>query len=379
MITEKRYQLTGYIVFLLSGICAIGSGIIVTVLQARYGLQFSETGTMLAVMSVGNMAAAFLAGVLPARIGMKATALTIAAGYCIGYAMMCVSGNRFVLTVAFLLVGLAKGCVLNQCSVLVGGGSGNKTKRMNIMHAGYAVGALSCPFLLTALMGEQGNQLLPMLLEAAVGLLLWCILLFAGLPGKTMNKDPQAKRSFEFLQEKKFWILAGILFCQNAAETSVVGWLVTYYKETQILSGTLSTYTVSIMWGATLIGRLLLAFVIPVKRSFFWLAAMGVGCVICYAGLMQADTSAGAILLLTGFSLCMAGVNPTTVGAIGKHLTAESLGILLPLGGIGAILMPWVIGFAAEAATLKLGMSCNLIPCIGIFAFSILAIRKDNS
>jgi fucose permease len=52
------------------------------------------------------------------------------------------------------------------------------------------------------------------------------------------------------------WLLTALIFCQNGAETSVTGWLVTYYKNQEILSDVLSTYTVTIMWSATLIARM---------------------------------------------------------------------------------------------------------------------------
>ncbi len=64
------------------------------------------------------------------------------------------------------------------------------------------------------------------------------------------------------------------------------GWLVTYYNNRQILSGTLSTYTVTIMWGATLIARLLIAFVFPVKNTFHTLAIMELGCTALYGAMM---------------------------------------------------------------------------------------------
>ena len=37
---DKRLEKTGYIAFFLSGICAISSGIIVSVLQQKYGFSY---------------------------------------------------------------------------------------------------------------------------------------------------------------------------------------------------------------------------------------------------------------------------------------------------------------------------------------------------
>ena len=70
---DKRLEKTGYIAFFLSGICAISSGIIVSVLQQKYGFSYGMTGTLLSFMSIGNMVASFLSGILPTRIGTKKT------------------------------------------------------------------------------------------------------------------------------------------------------------------------------------------------------------------------------------------------------------------------------------------------------------------
>lgn len=49
---NKRLEKTGYIAFFLSGICAISSGIIVSVLQQKYGFSYGMTGTLLSFMSM---------------------------------------------------------------------------------------------------------------------------------------------------------------------------------------------------------------------------------------------------------------------------------------------------------------------------------------
>ena len=75
----------------------------------------------------------------------------------------------------------------------------------------------------------------------------------------------EGRTDWSFLKNRKFWLLTGLLFCQNAAETSVNGWLGTYFKGSGILTGTMSAYTVTVMWSATLTARMLIAFVIPLK------------------------------------------------------------------------------------------------------------------
>lgn len=373
----KKLRITGYLAFFLSGICAISSGIIVSILQERYGFSYGITGTMLSLMSIGNMAASFASGILPSKIGTRNTVMILCSGYFLGYFLMAMTGVVGIIMAAFLMVGLAKGCTINNCTVLVGDNSSDRTKGMNIMHACYACGALLCPFLAALLL--HVNQSLPMIGVAVMGLLLWLTFLSAGLPGKKRAEDgKKEKLKLDFLKDWKFWIITGLLFCQNAAETSVTGWLVTYYKDMGILSGAFSTYTVTVMWGATLIARLLIAFVFPVKNTFRALAVMGGGCTVLYCGLVFMQQPVSAVLMLFAFAFAMAGVNPIAVAGAGKAMNATSLGVMLPVAGIGAIVMPWLIGIAADRIGLQAGMFCNLVPCIGILVLSLVMLWEQK-
>lgn len=395
--TANRLRRVAYITFCLSGISAISSGIIVSLLQEKYGFSYSVTGTLLSFMSVGNMAAAFLAGMLPARIGLRSTVLIMTTGYFIGYTLTALTGAPGLLIAAFLMVGLAKGCALNADSVLVGQNSENRAQSMQIMHSCYAAGALLCPFLISWLGGVHINA--PMIGVGIVGACMWAVYLAGALPGKTRPAANASSTSasgasgtetprqgegrggdnrWAFLQSTTFWLLAALIFCQISAETSVTGWLVTYYKDQEILTGSLAGYTMTVMWGATLIARLLIAFVIPIRNTYKAMAIMGGACTVMYAVLVFMDAPIPAIVSLFLFSFAMAGVNPMATSSAGKALTSEGMGILLPIGGIGGIVYPLFIGFVADYAGLRAGMFTNLIPCIGILVLSLVLIRHNS-
>lgn len=371
----KQLRTTGFTAFFLSGTCAISSSIIVSLLQETHGFSFGVTGTLLAAMSIGNMVASFAAGILPAKIGTRGTVALLCFGYFLGYLMTAVSGLTAVLTLAFFIAGLGKGGAINTCTVLVGGNSPDRTRGMNIMHACYACGALICPFLIAAI--ATHSTALPSIALAVLGLLLWLVLMSARLPGKAEEAKAKKQIDLSFLRSAKFWLLTALVFCQNAAEISVSGWLVTYFKSQQILSGTLSTYTVTIMWSATLIARLLIAFVVPIKDMFKTLSIMGLFCTVLYGAMMFSDAPVMAVVLLFAFAFAMAGVNPLAIAGTGKIMNATSMGILLPISSMGAIIMPWVIGIVADTMCLRAGMVCNLVPCAGILILSLIIRRME--
>ena len=304
-------------------------------------------------MSVGNLLAGLLIGMLPSVLGMKPSVLLLTIGYAVGYGIMGLTGVEILLAVAFFVVGIAKGSVINTCTILVSDHSADRTRGMNLMHSCYACGALLCPFLIAA--AAKVSTELAVFLLAALGLVLWLVYAFTPLGGgKAKNAKEKQAIDWSFLRSARFWMLTGLLFFQNAAEQSVNGWMVTYFKGSGIIAGTLAAYTVTVMWGATLVARLLIAFVFPFKSPRKAMVGMSV---------------------LFAFAFSMAGLNPTAVASAGRMTSVTSMGIMLPVASSGAILMPWIIGIVAEKAGLAAGMASNIVPCVGLIIFTLLVAR----
>ncbi|MBR2286783.1 MAG: MFS transporter [Clostridia bacterium] len=368
----------GMLAFGLSGLCAISSGVIVSLLQDMHGFSFEVTGSLLTALNIGNMAAAFLAGLLSGKIGWKKTVLLLGIGYTVGYALCALTGSIGLLMAAFVLIGLTKGTVLHTSTSLVGGHTDNRVVSLQLMHSAYAIGALLCPFLLRALGKRSASA--PMLGIASVGLMLY--LLFVFLPQEedagVNSGGAREKTDRTFLRDPTFWLSALLLFCQNGAEYGVTGWMVTYYKDQQILTGSLSAYAMTIMWASTLIGRLLIAFRLHIQRPFRALMGMGGICTLVYACLILSTRPPLAVGMLILFSLAMAGTNPMITASTGKNFHPASLAVMLPIGSLGGILMPLLIGLVSGKMGLRLGMCVNLIPCAGIFLLSAIALKREN-
>ena len=367
-----RRRSAGFAAFFFSGVCAISSGVVVSQLQEQYGFAYGVTGTLLSLMNIGNLVAGFMSGVLPGMLGgMKRSVLLLSLGYLAGYGLMGFTGAVALLGLVSFWWARPRARSSTPATVLVGDSSPDRTRGMNIMHSCYACGALLCPFVIAAA-GRAGAKA-PLFLLALLGAALW--LAFALTPMEQGGRKGGGRIDWSFLRSVRFWLLMGLIFCQNAAETSVTGWMVTYFKDSGIIAGALSTYTVTVMWGATLVARLLIAFVFPFKNPRKAMVVMGAGCIVTYLGLMLARSQGAAILLLFLFAFSMAGMNPTAVAAAGRMTTVTSIAILLPAASLGAIVMPWVIGLVAETAGLTAGMASNIVPCVGMLVFAALVAR----
>ncbi len=374
---NRRNYNAGMINFLLSGICVISAGVIVSILRDRYDFSYTLTGMLPSAMSIGNMLALLVSGFLPEKIGEKATALLLSFGFFAGYLLMGVIAVPAILLFAFLIAGIAKGCTANKCTVLVGNNTSEKARSINLMNALFAIGALACPFIISWL--QKFSPVMPMFGISFFGLLLWIVFLTADLPGKTAHSGEKVQKTdYSFLKNSTFWLLSALLFCQNSAEYTVDGWLVTYYKNEQILSGSLAAYTVTIQWGFMLIARLLIVYVFKIRNNFKALTVMGIGLTVSYAVLIRMHAPVPALIFLSLFAFSIAGVYPTAVASIGNMMNSASVGIMLSIAGVGGIVFPWLVGIIADLTNLRIGMALNLIPCVGIAVLPLLIIHKNS-
>ena len=368
---NTRQYTAGMTAFFLSGLCAISAGIIVSILRDLYGFSYSFSGTLISVMSIGNMAALLLSGLLPEIIGERSTTLLFCGGYFLGYLFMAFTGNPVVLVLAFLFAGMAKGGTANKCTILVGSNAPDRSKALSLMNAWFSLGALLCPFIISLL--QKKEERLAMAGVSAAGLLLWFTFLAARMP-RQFGSPEEKKRSADsaFLKNAVFWLLAALMFFQNAAEYVVNGWIVTYYKGEGILSGHTAAYTVTVQWSLALIARLLLAFGPKIKKPYKALSVMGIGLTAMYLLLLRMQSSIPALIVLGLFSFAIAGVYPLTTACIGAMTSSASVGVLLSIGGMGGIIFPWLVGMVADTSGLRSGMAVNLIPCVGIIFLPML-------
>lgn len=221
---NTRLRNAGFATFFFSGICAISAGVVVSLLQERYGFAYGMTGTLLSLMSVGNLLAGLLMGMLPSALGMKRSVLLLTIGYAVGYAVMGLTGAVALLAAAFFVVGIAKGSVINTCTILVSDHSADRTRGMNLMHSCYACGALLCPFLIAA--AARVSTELAVFLLAAVGLVLWLVYVFTPLRGgKSKSSAEKEAIDWSFLRSARFWLLTGLLFSRTPpSRASTAGW-----------------------------------------------------------------------------------------------------------------------------------------------------------
>ena len=161
----------------------------------------------------------------------------------------------------------------------------------------------------------------------------------------------------------------------------MIGWLITYFEDTGLLSAALSQLMASVLWIMMLAGRLTAAWLSEKVRKERLLLIMAVGFVCFFFWLLLCRDTLLIVIGIMGFGYSMAGIYPTTVsfcgGLIQKYSMAWSF--ILTTASFGSILMPMIIGRIAESAGIFYGMSSIvvvvLIDLVLIFSLNIYMRR----
>ena len=177
----------------------------------------------------------------------------------------------------------------------------------------------------------------------------------------SVGKD--GKRSGSFFGEPMFILCTATLFFYLCVEQGVIGWLVTYFKDTGLLNPSLSQIMASVQWVMILAGRLTTAYLSTRLEKTKLLRVMGIGLIVFFLVLITGRTTPQIVIGIMGFGYSMAGIYPTTVSFAGKLIQKYPLSwsFMLTIASLGSILMPSVIGRIAESAGIFYGMSSLVV------------------
>lgn len=378
---EKKQLCFTYLAFMLNGVLALSIGSLLPFIRETKGLNYAFAGMLVSLHSVGNLFSSFASGTLSVFLGRKKSILLFNACYALSYVMILFGNNNIILVIAFLMTGLARGASSNFGNYTVNSLAPGKAGFLNALHAMFSIGAFAFPVFLTLLTrANAGRWVYACYFMIAMGILSW--ILYFLIPvgesskgagerknaesGKKIEfgrKTVSAAVNFGFFREPLFYLCTLTLFFYLCAEQGVIGWLITYFEDTGLLSATLSQLMASIQWIMMLAGRLTVAKLSEKVRKERLLLIMGIGFVFFFFWLLFAKSTPLIVIGIMGFGYSMAGIYPTTVSFCGSLIQKYSMAwsFILTIASFGSILMPMIIGRIAESMGIAYGMSSVVV------------------
>lgn len=396
--TVKRKQLIySYVVFIFNGMLALSIGAMMPFIRDERNLSYALCGTLVSLHSIGNLISSFFAGAFAVKLGRKRSILLFNSCFAIAYAIILFGKDPILLIIAFTMTGLARGATSNFCNTSVNSLAPGKAAWINGLHAMFSIGAFSFPiFLIVLTKNNAANWIYACVFMLIIGILSWIMYFLIPVEeqkpsGKSEKKgetegetEGEKENQFGFWRQPIFYMTILTLFFYLCAEQGVIGWLVTYFKDTGLLDASLAQLMASVQWIMILAGRLTTAWLSTKVKKEKLLPIMGVGLVVFFLLLINSQSMVFIIIGIIGFGFSMAGIYPTTVSFSGKLIQEYPLAwsFILTFASLGSILMPSAIGSIAENAGIAAGMSSVatvvIIDLICIICLSVYVGRKSK-
>lgn len=379
---EKRLIACTLFVFGVSGASSMLMGNLMPFLREEYQISYSRAGLLLSLPSWGNLASIFITGYLPTYIGRRKTILLTSVWMSVAFAIVAFGiGGAALLPLSCLLIGVSRGGNTNFSNTMMSTLPGEKSSvGYNLLHGAFAVGAVLSPIalILCAKGSAEGWRYM------TLGIVALCVIqvlvyLKMELPQEKITGSIKAvDRSF--LKNKSFWLGASILFFYISAEYAIVNWLVTYFKDTGVLSAEVSQLMSSLLWVVIFAGRMLGAFTVGKISRKVLLLADGVGLFAFFLLVFFSRSELPIFIGIMGVGLFMATIYTTALAIGTASIKGNDLGVstMIFIGSTGGIITPAVVGMVAERAGIQMGMGVVVIVTALLLATILLTLKVSD-
>ncbi len=347
-------------VFFVSGASSMLMGNLMPFLREMYGISYAQAGLLLSLPSWGNLASIFITGYMPTYIGRRKTVLMTSVWMAVAFILVTFGiGGAALLSVACLMIGIARGGNTNFSNTMMSTLPGKKAAvGYNLLHGAFAVGAVLSPLALIACTKGNPNGWRIM----TGGIVVLCLIQVAvyakmALPVENITKSIK-KVDRSFLKNKSFWLGAAILFFYISAEYAIVNWLVTYFKDTGVLSAEVSQLMSSLLWVVIFIGRMIGAALVGKVSRKIILVVDGIGLTLFFLLVFFSRSELPIFIGIMGVGLFMATIYTSALALGTESIKGNDLGVstMIFTGSTGGIITPAVVGMVAEKAGIQVGM-----------------------
>ena len=381
--TENRLLTSTLFVFFVSGATSVLMGNLMPFLRQMYNISYAQAGVLLSLPSWGNVASIFITGYLPFYIGRRKTVLLTAMWMLVAFALITFGiGGAGALSLACIMIGVARGGNTNFSNTMMSTLPGKKSAiGYNLLHGAFAVGAVLSPLALIACTGSNAQGWRYM----TAGIVVLCLMQLVvygtmKLPKENITKSIK-KVDRSFLKNKNFWLGAAILFFYISTEYAIVNWLVTYFKDTGILSPSVSQLMTSLLWVVIFIGRMIGAALVGKVSRKIILVVDGVGLLAFFLLVFFSRSQLPILIGIMGVGLFMATIYTCALALGTERIKGNDLGVstMILVGTAGGIITPAVVGAVAEKAGIQMGMGVVVAVTVLLLATILISVFSKEA
>ncbi len=373
-----------YLMMLHQGIYSILIGAILPMMRVSCGLSYDVSGFIVSAMNIGQVAGGLAAGFLALKLGIKTSNVFAYILVTAGLLISLMTGSAIPLIIAFCLVGAGRGISSNYGNYLMNAVPANTSFLLNAFHTCFAAGAVIAPLIVMACTSRSSsNWKTPLFIVTIYAAAVAVCFIFQDLKDIAPMTGSRANRSLAFLKEKIFVMIVLIMFCYQAIECTILGWMTSYYVDTKIVSEASSQLFTSILWGAVLAGRLIFTVISRKLRSKAIIKYLSVLVLISLILLLLSRSYAMLLISTICIGLALSGMYANIVASAGTLFLdyALSMSVYFTIICLGGTIWPIIVGFMAEHFNIRTGIGTLIVPAAAMLILCIIFDRghcKDS-
>jgi fucose permease len=363
-----------FLSMILMGAIFSMTGALLPVIVRDLQISDAQAGLLVSSPAVGYVITAAFSGALGDRLGFRRIWLVGIALGVLALVGVSQAPSFLWLLPAMAAVGLVGGALDGAINPLIVTLYGERSGGiLNWVHLFFGLGATFTPLLVG--LGLRAGLAWRAHFAALSGYVLLVgvvIVLTRFPPARRRADDGREIAPLRAMLTSRLVVLGVIaMFLYVGSEASMFSWIALYLERLHAVTASTASLGVSVFGAAMMVGRLIcgrIADGVGYKRLVVggsWLGALGVAAMLFLPGTAWPWVGAA----LTGLSF--AGIFATLMADITRRTPAHTgavAGFICSAGGLGSIVVPWLVGQVADVSSLSLGMTLVILSSVAMGA-----------
>lgn len=390
--TAKGYSnihliLLAYIAFIALGMPDGLLGVAWPSMRADFSIPLDSLGILLFAAVTGYMTSSFLSGALIVRMGvgnLLAGSCALTGSALVGYTLV---PSWWMIVLLGVVAGLGAGAIDAGLNIYVAAHFGEGL--MQWLHASYGIGVTLSPIIMTIAlttlnswrMGYRvvGGFQIALATCFVLNLPMWNQKDTSAGSGEPKRLTDYKTPMGETLRQPQVWLSALLFLIYVGAEVSLGTWTYSLLIESRGINPAVAGLWVGSYWAAFTVGRVIAG--LYAKRAGVNLIVQGslVGALLGAALLVWNPSEAANLLAVVLIGLSIAPIFPALMSGtsqrVGAHFAANTIGMQMTASGLGAAVIPSLLGVLARQFSLEVIPICQLVVFMGLFGFYRLSLK----
>ncbi|NIM93092.1 MAG: MFS transporter [Anaerolineales bacterium] len=359
-------------------------------MRADFSIPLDSLGILLFAAVAGYMTSSFLSGTLIAKMGvgsLLAVSCAMTGSALVGYSLV---PSWWMMVILGVLAGLGAGAI--DAGLNTYAASNFSEGLMQWLHASYGIGVMLGPIIMTIALTtlnswRVGYRVVGAFQFAMAACFVLTLPMWNRKTHSAGSEEPKRLTDYktpmgETLRQPRVWLSALLFFMYVGAEISLGTWTYSLLIESRGINPAVAGLWVGGFWAIFTVGRVVAGLYANRVGVNYLVQSCLVGALLGAVLLVWNPFEAANLLavVLIGFSIApiFPALMSGTSERVGANFAANTIGMQMTATGLGAAVIPALLGVLARQFSLEIIPICLMMVFLGLFGFYRLSMTTKK-